>query len=210
MIHSLFLGFGITVGSALYAAMDKHAISSMSCKNPIPTTYTWIFVPIITVCLIIISQGRMNGQSVVMVMISFAGYMVNHFTPDSLGGNLQISQAIGAFASGFLANVYARLSNGLAATALLPAVLVQAPSGLAAAVSMITGAANADQLTQHAGGRPTGNATMRNMPEAVGNDFVFNVGYQMLQLSIGITVGLFISTAVVYPRGKKGSGLFSY
>jgi hypothetical protein len=47
----------------------------------------------------------------------------------------------------------------------------------------------------------------------VGNDFsgvVFNVGYSMIQVAIGITVGLFLSALIVYPFGKKRSGLFSF
>jgi hypothetical protein len=42
------------------------------------------------------------------------------------------------------------------------------------------------------------------------NDVVFNVGYSMIQVAIGITVGLFLSALIVYPFGKKRSGLFSF
>lgn len=42
------------------------------------------------------------------------------------------------------------------------------------------------------------------------NNIVYNVGYSMIQVAIGITVGLFLSALIVYPFGKKRSGLFSF
>jgi hypothetical protein len=42
------------------------------------------------------------------------------------------------------------------------------------------------------------------------NTIVFNVGYSMIQIAIGITVGLFLSALIVYPLGKRRSGLFSF
>jgi hypothetical protein len=42
------------------------------------------------------------------------------------------------------------------------------------------------------------------------NSIVFNVGYSMIQVAIGITVGLFLSALIVYPFGKRRSGLFSF
>jgi hypothetical protein len=42
------------------------------------------------------------------------------------------------------------------------------------------------------------------------NTIVFNVGYSMIQVAIGITVGLFLSALIVYPLGKRRSGLFSF
>lgn len=42
------------------------------------------------------------------------------------------------------------------------------------------------------------------------NSIAFNVGYSVIQVAIGITVGLFLSAIVVYPLGKRRSGLFSF
>ena len=36
-----------------------------------------------------------------------------------------------------------------------------------------------------------------------------SLGFGMIQTAIGITVGLFVSALIVYPHGKKRSGLFS-
>jgi hypothetical protein len=50
------------------------------------------------------------------------------------------------------------------------------------------------------------------------NSLAFSVGYSVIQIAIGITVGLFIGALMVYPFGKGGkwrsggmrSGLFSF
>jgi hypothetical protein len=42
------------------------------------------------------------------------------------------------------------------------------------------------------------------------NTIVFNVGFSMIQVAIGITVGLFLAALIVYPFGKRRSGLFSF
>lgn len=42
------------------------------------------------------------------------------------------------------------------------------------------------------------------------NSIAFNVGFSVIQVAIGITVGLFLSAIVVYPLGKRRSGLFSF
>jgi hypothetical protein len=39
---------------------------------------------------------------------------------------------------------------------------------------------------------------------------VASLGFGMIQVAIGITVGLFIAALVVYPFGKKRTGLFSF
>jgi hypothetical protein len=39
---------------------------------------------------------------------------------------------------------------------------------------------------------------------------VFSLGFGMIQVAIGITIGLFIAALVVYPYGKRRSGLFSF
>lgn len=209
VIYSLFLGFGITIGTALYAALDKKAISTTSCENPMRQEITWIFVPVFTACLIIINQGRIK-QMPVMIIIAFTGYIVNHFAAVQFG-NIQVSQAIGALAIGIMANLYSRLRHGLAAAALLPAIFVQVPSGLAAGGSLISGVANADQLTGNSGGSATrGKGNMGTMHAVGGNDMVFTVGYSMIQVAVGITVGLFLSSLIIYPLGKRRSGLFSF
>lgn len=150
IIYSLFLGFGITVGTALYGLMDPNATSATTCPNPIPTYYRFFFVPIFTLCLAFVNQAKWK-QMPVMVVIAFAGYIVNFFSSPKFAASPQIANTLGAFTVGVLANLYSRLRHGVAAAALLPAIFVQVPSGLAATGSLLSGLSTANELNNATG-----------------------------------------------------------
>lgn len=112
-----------------------------------PHTVRLIFVPLFTMCLCIINQAKWK-QTPVMLLISFSGYLVNFFTARRFPGNSQISQTLGAFTIGVLGNLYSRLRHGVAAAALLPAIFVQVPSGLAAGGSLLSGLTSANDIVR--------------------------------------------------------------
>jgi uncharacterized membrane protein YjjP (DUF1212 family) len=210
IIYSLFLGFGITIGTAIYGLMDRNASSDTHCKTSLPKYVPFVFVPLFTLCLIIINQAKWR-QAPVMLTIAFAGYVVNFFTNTVFPSNAQISNTLGALTVGVLGNLYSRLVHGVAAAALLPAIFVQVPSGLAASGSLVSGIQSADRITGNATAGINGTNTI-TAGDGSGqvNSIVFNVGYSMIQVAIGITVGLFLSALIVYPFGKRRSGLFSF
>ena len=218
IIYSLFLGFGITVGTSIYGAIDPNATSATTCKTKWPFWWEVSFVLPFTLCLIIINQGKWKKMPP-MLLLAMVGYLVNHYSAERFASNAQIAQTLGALAIGVLANLYSRLRHGLAAAVLLPAIFVQVPSGLAASGSLISGVTSANQITNHSasgGGLAGGYTTASNGSQASGgfgyevNAAVLNVGYSMIQIAIGITVGLFMSALFVYPFGKRRSGLFSF
>lgn len=59
----------------------------------------------------------------------------------------QLSNTFGALTVGVLGNLYSRMRHGVAAAALIPAIFVQVPSGLAAGGSLLAGISSADQIT---------------------------------------------------------------
>jgi uncharacterized membrane protein YjjP (DUF1212 family) len=269
VIYSLFLGYGITIGTAVYGIIDKNASSQTTCKDPIPNYWFFFFVPGFTLCLIVINQAKWK-QTPVMMVIAFAGYLVNFFSAERFKGNTQVSNTLGALAIGVMANAYSRVGSrvenwaldqwedklrtrwvrfrrrvfgtqgmaksaksleegtasdvdsiyqratrrvgySLAAAAMLPAIFVQVPSGLAVQGSLVSGIASANQI---AGNATNGTQVLNSSSIAVGSDsalnsLAFNVSYSVIQVAIGITVGLFLSAIVVYPLGKRRSGLFS-
>ena len=215
IIYSLFLGFGITIGTSFYGGIDRAATSAVECARPLEGLWPLIFVPPFTLCLIVINQGKWK-QVPVMLLIAFAGYVVNHFSAQRFSSNVQVSNTLGALAIGVLGNLYSRFWHGLSAAALIPAIFVQVPSGLAASGSLISGITSANQITNGtnattAGGITTvANGTQAGSSSVNVNSLVFNVGYSMIQVAIGITVGLFLSSLLVYPFGKRRSGLFSF
>lgn len=271
IIYSLFLGFGITIGTVIYGLMDHNAISEVTCRAPMPDYYFFFFVPCFTMCLIIINQAKWK-QAPIMLVISFAGYLVNFFTSRRLRGNTQVSQTLAALTIGVGANLYARVGRrvdnwcmktweskirpifvqiqirlqdsrnplrrfskedsnpqrlsgadpekqrvpyrekigyGLAAAAMLPAIFVQVPSGLAVSGSLVAGLTSADQIIANTTGTTTVSSGSDTTPL---NSAAFNVGYSVIQVAIGITVGLFLSAIVIYPFGKsrRSGAIFSF
>ncbi|KFY49340.1 hypothetical protein V495_00627 [Pseudogymnoascus sp. VKM F-4514 (FW-929)] len=188
VIYSLFLGFGITIGTAMYGLMDSNATSATSCSRPMNQYVRFAFVPLFTMCLCIINQAKWK-QTPVMLLISCTGYVVNFFTSKRFSSNAQLSQTLGALVIGVMGNLYSRLRHGVAAAALLPAIFVQVPSGLAASGSLLAGLTSADGITN------TTNKTTTPVGQEKTelNSIVFNVGYSMIQVAIGITVGLFLT-----------------
>nr|POF08173.1 uncharacterized upf0442 protein [Quercus suber] len=272
IIYSLFLGYGITIGTAMYGIMDKNATSATTCTNQISAPYFFPFVPGFAMCLVFINQAKWK-QAPMMIFIACAGYLVNYYSAQRFQGNTQVSNTLGALVIGVIANMYSRIGNrvenwfldlwedrlrpryqvirrrmlriktrrqkrqsakeleggsahahdnesiyirqtrrvgyGLAAAAMLPAIFVQVPSGLAVNGSLVAGIASADQIS----GNATNGTSVANITtfSSTGlNSVAFTVGYSVIQVAIGITVGLFLSAIVVYPLGKKRSGLFSF
>ncbi|CCX33845.1 hypothetical protein FPQ18DRAFT_31596 [Pyronema domesticum] len=202
IIYSLFLGFGITIGSALYGLMDSNATSLTSCQAGPDPNWNFLFVPLFTVCLLAANHAKWR-QAPLMVAISMAGYVVNFFVGHRFGGQPQVANGLGALTIGILGNVYARVGHGVAFAAMLPGIFVQVPSGLAAQGSLLSGLESANALVQ--------NKTTISASSPLGaNSIMFEFGLSMIQVAVGITVGLFSATLIVYPFGKKRSGLFSF
>ncbi|KAK3362440.1 hypothetical protein B0T25DRAFT_442958 [Lasiosphaeria hispida] len=292
LIYSLFLGYGITIGSVIYGYIDPNAVSAVHCsvgeewytQRPGQDCYLLFVLPF-TLCLCAINQAKWK-QTPVMVLISLAGYCVNNFSSRHFRGNATLSNSLGALCIGVLANLYSRLGRqtqnlmldtwerhlsrrvhrfspwhkrrpvyynttasysfstesvpkdlepgppppaekgggiarhtrrigyGLAAAAMLPAIFVQVPSGLAVGGSLLSGVTSADQITRNE--TMLANGTMVSTPLAATstsgdlNSTAFNVLFSVIQVAISISVGLSLSALIVYPFGKRRSGLFSF
>lgn len=223
IIYSLLLGFGITVGASLYGLMDSNATSAETCSDPIHPYVGFAFVPGFVVCICIIYQAKWKQMprkfshsttlpllvltlSAAMVLIASAGYIVNYFSSKRFIASPAIANTLGAFAVGVLANLWSRLRHGVAAALLIPAIFTQVPGGLAANGGLISGLQTADMLT----GNNDSSAASGSENQTQMNMTVFSVAASMIQIAIGISVGLFLSALVVYPFGKRRSGLFSF
>lgn len=233
IIYTLFLGFGILIGTTVMGLMYPAATNDITCHMPdywnvnspsegwklIYTKFIW--VPIFTLCLAMINQAKWK-QTPWMLAISFVGYQVNYWSGQKLSQNIQVANALGAFAVGTLANLYSRFWHGVAAAAMLPAIFVMVPSGLAASGSLVAGLTSANQITHNVTGvsiinngtqgfydAQNASASSSSSSGNVYSGTIFNVGYGMVQVAIGISVGLFMSALVIYPLGKRRSGLFT-
>ncbi|EHY55136.1 pheromone-regulated protein prm10 [Exophiala dermatitidis] len=230
IIYSLFLGFGILIGTVIMGLIYPGAQSDVTCEMPwwwnsSSTSYQliyarFIWVPIFAVCLAVINQAKWH-QVPVMTLIAFCGHQATYWISTRSANNIQVANAIGAFVIGTMANLYSRFFHGLAAAAMLPAIFVQVPSGLAASGSLVAGVTSANQITGNSTSSGNsvsvinnGTAGFLDAQDGAGvtvySGTIFNVGYGMVQLAIGISVGLYLSALVVYPIGKRRSGIFSF
>ncbi|KAH0428400.1 hypothetical protein CcaCcLH18_09069 [Colletotrichum camelliae] len=207
IIYSLFLGFGITIGTAIYGLIDENAVSTTTCDNQIPTYLTFIFVPLFVVCIAILYQAKWR-QMPVMLVVAFAGYMVNYFSGLRFSAAPQVANTLGALTVGVLANLYSRVRHGVAAATLIPAIFTQVPGGLASTGGLLSGLTTANKITNSTHSVNGTSSVTYDSTEM--NTVVFNVAASMIQIAIGIAVGLFLSSLIIYPLGKRRSGLFSF
>lgn len=219
MIYSLVLGFGITIGTAIYGCLDSNASTDYTCApSPINNEYLQRFPFVIgfSACLALVNQARFR-QIPVMLVIAFLGYVVNYFAMKRFSTNSQVANSLGAFTIGLLANLYSRLRRGLAAAAMLPALWVLVPSGLSASGSLVSAIKAAEQINSNPTPYSVINNGTQGFIDAAQNanssqnySITFDVAYGMVQVAIGFTVGLFLAALVIYPFGKKRSALFSF
>ena len=151
-----------------------------------------------------------------MIIIATAGYTVNFFASMKFSSSAPIAYTFGAFTVGVLANMYSRVRHGVAAAVLLPAVYVQVPGSLASSGAIDSALTTASALIKGATDADVGYPALLHFGLSVnsrqttsGNSIVFNVAASMIQIAIGITVGLFMAALLVYPMGKKRSGLWT-
>ena len=155
IIYSLFLGFGITVGAALYASStQRHFGYHLPESNPRlldlrrrPHLRRMHCHPLPGKVAPDASHGRrricrIHGQ--LLQRLRFAA------AP-------QIANTLGALTVGVLANLYSRIRHGVAAATLIPAIFTQVPGGLASTGGLLSGLSTANMLT---------NSTRRSMAPA--------------------------------------------
>ncbi|KAL5357133.1 hypothetical protein BJX96DRAFT_143942 [Aspergillus floccosus] len=202
ILYSLFLGYGVTVGTTIYGAIDNDATRDTTCarQSVWGSPYTQHFPFVAVYCLIaaLINQAKLR-QTPMMILIGTCGYVTNYFSTQKLGSSSEVANTVGAFTIGLLANLYSRLWHGNAVSSTIPGIFTLVPSGLASSGSILSAIEYSDAVK---------NGTADTSGGSSGSSLT-SFGFGMIQTAIGITVGLFISALIVYPQGKRRSGLFS-
>lgn len=200
IIYSLFLGFGITLGAALFGWIYKDATNETNCERNISAYYRIIFIPAETVGLALLHQSRWS-QLPMMVIISCTGYFITYLCGKHFSGSTEFAASIGAFIIGIMSNLYSRIWKGLAITTMLPGILIQVPSGISSRGTLLASVENANNIVANKTLDITNNSSLR---------FSLSFGITMIQVTIGVSVGLFASTLFVYPFEKNITGLFTF
>lgn len=248
IVYSLFLGFGLTIGSDLYLLLDSNArdaqiaategmnqvvingrfaasndssitnfagsftftngTSLSSQPNIIDGCYRdpnwpWYLQPFpiwslaILVPAFSVFSSASNGQPFrskqlpVMTVISCASFAANTAANHLIFNRSDIVSAIGAFVAGLLGNIYSRATKtGTSFTSMVTGVLFLVPAGIAA-----TGG-----LSQNYRGLDG---------DQYSNGLI--IGLRTVQVAIGITVGLFASSLLIYSFGRtKRGAIFAF
>lgn len=200
VIYSLLLGYGIDVGSQLWQVIYPDAPTSTTCPRAHLVSPLWkiLLVPAYLVVQAVLIRSRPR-QILVQVIIGSAAYAVNYFVLQH--ATAQVADTASAFVLGVLGHLWARFQRAFAFAVVVAGIMLLVPSGLSAQGGLVAGIStplfnNATTQAQ--------DVYMENIYQS------FSVGAQMIQVAVGLSVGIFVSALVVYPMGKRSNYLFSF
>ncbi|PWN48540.1 DUF1212-domain-containing protein [Violaceomyces palustris] len=208
IIYSLFLGFGLSIGTSFWALFSGETSNSQQYQkcaihrdgvwwmSDVGLIWALLTTPGYSIALSLRNQVKINRKEFpVMVLIACAGWACNHFAASNpaLSGRQDITSALGSLCVGILANIYGRMFDGRSFVVSVPGILYQLPSGL-----------SNGGLLKFA---DTTNSTSSY-------DSGFNVAQSLVEVALGLTVGLFAATTLSYMLGgrkmRNGGSLFSF
>ncbi|KAJ7715205.1 DUF1212-domain-containing protein [Mycena metata] len=196
VVYSLFLGFGLAIGAEAYEHITGHIIqgsTDYTCSASHHATGAWYQrTPSLYWAFLTVPMFSLFLKIVLIITIASIGWVTNHFVGIKFPNQSDISAAVGAFAVGVVANVYARFFSGNAFVIMITGILFQVPSGLG----------NGGLLT-YASKQVEGASTAYLSG--------FQTALQLISVAIGLTVGLGLSLALVHPiqSRRRAGGVFS-
>ncbi|SNX86927.1 related to PRM10 - Pheromone-regulated protein, proposed to be involved in mating [Melanopsichium pennsylvanicum] len=208
IIYSLFLGFGISIGVSFWQLFSGNIDTSgfNDCSNrhtaqwwrsDVSEVWAVLTAPAYSICLSLRNQAKITRKEFpVMVLIACGGWACNHFAAKAaaLSRRQDVTAALGSLAVGIMANIYGRIFDGRSFVVSVPGILYQLPSGLSNGGGLLNFASNQDSSSAFASG--------------------FTVAQSLVEVALGLTVGLFASTVLSYLLGgrkvRNGGGLFSF
>lgn len=198
VMYSLFLGYGIDVGSQLWAVVDSNAPTSAVCPRSVDPKWKLLLVP----CYLALQAtliGSRPRQIPIQVLFGSIAYTVNFFV--SKYATAQVADTASAFTLGILGHLYARSRHAFAFASVVAGIMVLVPSALSAQGGLIAGLST-----------PLFNNGSTNAQQIYEQNIYqsFSVGAQMIQVAVGLSVGLFVSALAIYPLGRKNNALFSF
>ncbi|BGP41464.1 pheromone-regulated protein prm10 [Rhodotorula kratochvilovae] len=233
ILYSLFLGFGLSIGAEIYQRITNLDIAgfggtnSYTCSslrgdgvpwymNTIPQWWYFLTIPMFLLTLAVRNgQPLFRKETLVMIVVGSAGFVSNFFSGKAFPNRADISSAIGSFAVGFLGNLYGKFTRGSPFVVMVPGVLIQLPSGLSNGGLLKFADDASDALSYTCQSDGAGGFT--DCTQTTSDSTVWSSGFQtaesLVEVAIGLTVGLFVSAALVNVLGggrRRGSNLSSF
>jgi uncharacterized membrane protein YjjB (DUF3815 family) len=129
IIYSFLLGYGITMGSALYTLIDPSSINqknqqcqrtetASTCLANVPELYYILTVPLFAVAYCIFLRARMPRWPV-MIAVAVSGFVINWALACQATSPSQVIQVVPAFAIGLLGNLYTKFTQKMSFDAVL-------------------------------------------------------------------------------------------
>ncbi|GAA6059552.1 hypothetical protein JCM10212_000608 [Sporobolomyces blumeae] len=199
ILYSLFLGFGLSLGSEIYTRGTDETIKNgqdYQCtalragapwwRATIPQWYYFITIPTFLLCMALKNgQPLFRRNTLAMVVIGGAAFSANFFSGRAFPNSPATVSAFGAFVVGVLGNVWSKATRESAFVVMIVGIFVQLPSGLANGGLLSAAIASA-----------SGNA------DAFGSSVDAAAG--IVRTVVGMAVGLFASAALVNLVSRRG------
>ncbi|KAI9007917.1 hypothetical protein CLU79DRAFT_777507 [Phycomyces nitens] len=201
ILYSFLLGYGVEMGSQLYGTIEpesisaqgqspecQHALSAGTCITVENQWFYFLTVPLFALAYCVYLRARPSRWPT-MVFVSVCGFVVNWALSCHAKAPQQVLQVVPSFAVGLIGNLLTKFTGKMSFDAVLLAIFYLVPGslGLKAALGLFGTSASNEYSNQGAG-----------------------FALSMIESAIGITVGLFVATLVVYPRGSTHTPLMNF
>lgn len=197
VIYAFILGYGLQIGSSLYGTINPNSDSTGHCM---PGVSEWIYIPFLPFLAISIAMtfGASAKQWPSMICCSIIAFVIVFFL-NKVISDYQIAASISAFAIGLYANLALKVTKTPPLVPLSCGITLLVPGGIGKLVGFIL-LGNDSYTNQSAiGVRGAYHLLMDDDPD--GSAFALH----MVVVALGIAVGLFASTMIIYPRSKRRS-----
>ncbi|CAO3652999.1 unnamed protein product [Cunninghamella blakesleeana] len=179
LIYTFMLAYGLRLGSYLYSVMDPTSPSAGYCPDTIDISHWYYFLlfPIMSIG-IGISYGSSSKQWFSQILCATTGFLVTYY----LNTIITDSQILGAI-SAFVVGVYGHLALKITGEPPISPISV----GI---TLLVPGSIGVKSVYAMLHNHDTSQSTF---------------ALQMLNIAIGLAVGLIASSMIIYPSGKKRS-----
>ncbi|KAG0260672.1 hypothetical protein DFQ27_003420 [Actinomortierella ambigua] len=176
LMYAFFLGFGLSIGAELWEFITHPSpISDAACEHGVNHWWYWLIFPGVSISINIVFNAH-PSQWLGMTLVTAVGFCVSYFMPSS---SPQITSAIAAFAVGIAGQAYGRLTGQLSYVPLLSGVLLLVPGSVGVRGTLAFFGSNPSQG--------------------------FEFALTMINVAMGITLGVFCSALVWYPFWRKAT-----